>query len=40
VTIKHLQIVGIDKESGLIYLRGAVPGPRRGIVLLRKTKKK
>jgi large subunit ribosomal protein L3 len=40
VTIKHLQIVGIDKESGLLYLRGAVPGPRRGIVLLRKTKKK
>ncbi|MBD3314939.1 MAG: 50S ribosomal protein L3 [Chitinivibrionales bacterium] len=39
VTIKRLQVFGIDKESGLMFLRGAVPGPRKGIVLLRKTKK-
>lgn len=40
VTVKRLQVVGLDKESGLVFLRGAVPGPRKGVVLLRKTEKK
>src|SRR5437764_351332 len=27
----------IDKENQIIFLRGAVPGPKRGLVILRKT---
>lgn len=41
-TVKGLEVVELDKDAGLIYLRGAVPGPRKGIVFLKKntTKKK
>jgi len=26
----------IDKENQIIFLRGAVPGPKRGLIILRK----
>ncbi len=32
VTVKRLKVAGIDKEAGLIYINGAVPGPNKGIV--------
>ncbi|MBN1576403.1 MAG: 50S ribosomal protein L3 [Chitinispirillaceae bacterium] len=35
VTIKRLEVVTIDKESGLVFLRGAVPGRNQGIVVIR-----
>ncbi len=35
VTTKNLTVALVDKEQGVIGLRGAVPGPRRGIVLIR-----
>jgi large subunit ribosomal protein L3 len=31
-----LQVVKIDAERNLLFVRGAVPGPMRGIVLVRK----
>jgi large subunit ribosomal protein L3 len=31
-----LQVVKIDAERNLLFVRGAVPGPSRGIVLVRK----
>jgi len=31
-----LQVVKVDAERNLLYVRGAVPGPERGIVLVRK----
>jgi large subunit ribosomal protein L3 len=31
-----LSIVRVDEERNLLYVRGAVPGPRRGIVTVRK----
>ena len=37
VTMKRLEVVTIDKENGLVFLRGAVPGRNRGIVVIRKT---
>lgn len=40
VTTRGLEVVGIDKEAGLVYLRGAVPGAGSGIVFLRKNNKK
>jgi large subunit ribosomal protein L3 len=39
VTTKNLQIVKIDAEQNLIYVRGAVPGPRSGYVTIRRAKR-
>ncbi len=39
VTVKNLQIVEIDAAENLIYLRGAVPGPRNGYIALREAKR-
>jgi large subunit ribosomal protein L3 len=36
VTIKKLEIVKIDKEEGLVLVKGSVPGKNKGIVFLRK----
>ncbi len=36
VTIKHLKIVRIDAEKGLILIKGAVPGHRNSLVTLQK----
>ena len=34
VTIKNLEVVKVDAENNLIALRGAVPGPKNGIVYI------
>jgi large subunit ribosomal protein L3 len=34
VTVKNLSVAYIDAESNLIGLKGAVPGPRKGIVMI------
>jgi len=39
VTTKNLQIVKIDAEQNLIYVRGAVPGPKTGYLAIRKAKR-
>jgi large subunit ribosomal protein L3 len=39
VTTKNLQIVKIDAEQDLIYVRGAVPGPKSGYVAIRRAKR-
>jgi large subunit ribosomal protein L3 len=39
ITVKNLQIVEIDEEENLIYLKGAVPGPRNSYVALREAKR-
>lgn len=36
VTVKHLKIVRIDAEKGLILIKGAVPGHRNSLVLIQK----
>ncbi|MDR3001006.1 MAG: 50S ribosomal protein L3 [Fibromonadaceae bacterium] len=36
VTIKNIQIEKIDVERNLIFVRGAVPGPKNGIIVVRK----
>jgi large subunit ribosomal protein L3 len=35
VTVKNLQVAAIDAEKGTISLKGAVPGARGGVVLVR-----
>lgn len=37
VTTKRIEVVTIDKENGLVFLRGSVPGCTKGIVFIRKT---
>jgi large subunit ribosomal protein L3 len=40
VTIRNLEIVRIDTENNVILVRGAIPGPNGGLVLIRPTNKK
>jgi large subunit ribosomal protein L3 len=35
-TIRNLKMVKVDVEKNLIYVRGAVPGPKNGQVLVKK----
>ena len=39
VTIQNLEIVKVDADNNLIAIKGAVPGPRGGIVVIRDTVK-
>jgi large subunit ribosomal protein L3 len=38
VTVKKLTVVKVDPERNLILVRGAVPGARNGVLLVRKAK--
>jgi large subunit ribosomal protein L3 len=38
VTTKRLKVAMIDKDMNVIGVLGSVPGPRKGIVLLKETK--
>jgi large subunit ribosomal protein L3 len=35
VTVKNLQVVAVDAEQSLLVIRGSIPGPVRGFVLVR-----
>ena len=39
VTIENLQIVKVDAELNMIAIRGAIPGPKGGLVFIRNTVK-
>jgi large subunit ribosomal protein L3 len=39
VTVRNLELVRIDGENNYLLVRGAVPGPVNGEVVIRKTKK-
>lgn len=36
VTVRNLEVVGVDVERNLIYLKGAVPGARNSVVIVKK----
>ena len=36
VTVRSLQVVGIDKEKGLLLVKGPVPGANKGLVMVRE----
>ncbi len=40
VTVQNLEIVRVDTEKNLILIKGAVPGPKKGIVTIKETVKK
>lgn len=37
VTVKNLQVVGVDTERNLLLIQGAVPGHNEGYVLIKRT---
>jgi large subunit ribosomal protein L3 len=39
VTVQNLDVVKVDPELNMIAVRGAVPGPKGGIVFLKNTVK-
>lgn len=38
VTVRNLKVAFVDTELGIIGVAGAVPGPRKGIVLIKEAK--
>lgn len=39
VTIQNLEIVKIDTENNLLLIKGAIPGPKKGLVVVKKAVK-
>jgi len=37
VTVRHLEVLEADPERNLLFLRGAVPGAKNGLILIRKS---
>jgi|SRR5690554_6922615 large subunit ribosomal protein L3 len=40
VTVQNLEVVRIDAEKNLILVKGAVPGPKKGLITIKETVKK
>ena len=40
VTVRNLDVVKIDAENHLVLVKGAVPGPNGGLIMIRPTNKK
>ncbi|MCD7708386.1 MAG: 50S ribosomal protein L3, partial [Clostridiales bacterium] len=39
VTTQNLEVVRVDAENNLLLLKGAVPGPRKGLITVKETVK-
>lgn len=39
VTVRNLEIIGIDTEDNVLMVKGAVPGPNGGYVVVRRAKR-
>lgn len=39
-TVQNLVVLKVDAEKNLLYLKGAIPGPEQGLVLVRQAKKR
>jgi large subunit ribosomal protein L3 len=39
VTIQNLKVVGVDVENQLLLISGSVPGPKKGLVIVRSAVK-
>ena len=40
ITVQNLSVVREDAEDGLILVKGAVPGPKKGLVTVKNAVKK
>ncbi len=38
ITVKNLDVVKVDKDRGILIVKGAVPGPNGGYIIIRKSK--
>jgi len=39
VTVQNLEVVSVDKENNLLVIKGAIPGPNKGVVEVRSAVK-
>lgn len=39
VTVQNLRVVKVDPERNLLVVKGAVPGPKKGLLLIREARK-
>ena len=39
VTVRNLEIVRVDAEKNLLLVKGAIPGPKKGLVTIKETTK-
>ncbi|MEO7143586.1 MAG: 50S ribosomal protein L3 [Bryobacteraceae bacterium] len=39
VTVRNLEVVGVDAEDNVLMVKGAVPGPNGGYVMVRRSKR-
>jgi large subunit ribosomal protein L3 len=39
VTVRNLEIISVDTEDNVIAVKGAVPGPNGGYVVVRRAKR-
>jgi large subunit ribosomal protein L3 len=39
VTVKNLRVVKVDAARNLLFVRGAVPGPKDGYLSIRRAKR-
>jgi large subunit ribosomal protein L3 len=40
LTLKNLEVVGVNPEQNVVLVRGAVPGPVNGVVIVQKREDK
>ncbi|NIZ40254.1 50S ribosomal protein L3 [Entomospira entomophila] len=40
VTVQNLKVVRLDAEAGLLLVKGAIPGPKKSMVVVRNAKKR
>jgi large subunit ribosomal protein L3 len=39
VTVRNLEVVSVDAEDNVIAVKGAIPGPNGGYVMVRRAKR-
>jgi large subunit ribosomal protein L3 len=39
VTVQGLEVIHLDAERNLLAVRGAIPGPKGGIVIVKEARK-
>ena len=39
VTVRNLEVVGVDSEDNVLMVKGAVPGPNGSYVMVRRSKR-
>jgi large subunit ribosomal protein L3 len=39
VTVRNLEVIDVDTEDNVLIVKGAVPGPNGGYVVVRRSKR-